>query len=65
MEQKRNEDREKIKALTGVQEDKDKFEAIIQKLQVKIQPLSQENNKLQKQLKDAEKALEQVEAVQA
>ncbi|KAK8220342.1 dynactin-like protein [Phyllosticta capitalensis] len=65
LESKRNEDREKIVTLERVQEERDRFEQIIQKLQNKIQPLSQENGELKKSLKDAEGRLEQVETIQA
>lgn len=51
--------------LERVQEERDRFEQIIQKLQNKIQPLSQENGELKKSLKDAEGRLEQVETIQA
>ncbi|KAK8165609.1 dynein associated protein-domain-containing protein [Phyllosticta citrichinensis] len=65
LESKRNEDRERIVTLERVQEEKDRFEQIIQKLQNKIQPLSHENAELKKHLKDAEGRLEQVETLQA
>ncbi|KAK7553405.1 dynactin-like protein [Phyllosticta citricarpa] len=65
LESKRNEDRERIVTLERVQEERDRFEQIIQKLQNKIQPLSQENAELKKHLKDAEGRLEQVETLQA
>ncbi|KKY22497.1 putative 90s preribosome component rrp12 [Diplodia seriata] len=65
LEEKRAEDREKIATLDRVQEERNKYEQIIQKLQAKIQPLSLENNELKKNSKEAELRLEQVEAIQA
>ncbi|OCL12566.1 hypothetical protein AOQ84DRAFT_436916 [Glonium stellatum] len=64
MEKKRIEDREKLKALERLQQERDKFESIIQKLQAKYQPQQQENVDLKKQLKEAESRLEQIEAIQ-
>jgi len=64
MEKKRIEDREKLKTLERLQQERDKFESIIQKLQTKYQPQQQENADLKKQLKEAESRLEQIEAIQ-
>ena len=64
MEKKRIEDREKLKTLERLQQERDKFENIIQKLQTKYQPQQQENTDLKKQLKEAESRLEQIEAIQ-
>lgn len=64
MEKKRIEDREKLKTLERLQQERDKFENIIQKLQTKYQPQQQENADLKKQLKEAESRLEQIEAIQ-
>lgn len=65
MERKRGEDREKMNEMDKLQKDRDKFEAIIQKLQAKLQPLSQENSELKKMLQEAEARLESVEKMQA
>ncbi|ROT42486.1 dynactin [Sodiomyces alkalinus F11] len=65
MERKRLEDREKLKQLEKVQEERDKYETIIQKLQAKFQPQQAENAELRKQLKEAEAMLESVEQLQA
>ncbi len=65
IEKKRLEDREKLKALEKLQQERDRFEMIIQKLQVKIQPQQQENTELKKQLKEAEGRLLEIEAIQA
>ncbi|KAG6022900.1 hypothetical protein E4U41_002135 [Claviceps citrina] len=65
LERKRSEDRDKLKQLDKVQGERDKFEAIIQKLQQKYQPQQQENAELRKQLKEAEEKFEQIEAMQA
>ena len=64
IEKKRIEDREKLKTLERLQQERDKFENIIQKLQTKYQPQQQENTDLKKQLKEAESKLEQIEAIQ-
>ncbi|TGZ81335.1 hypothetical protein EX30DRAFT_364017 [Ascodesmis nigricans] len=58
---KREEDREKLKTLERVQEERDKFESIIQKIQIKYQPLQQENVELRKNIKEIEAALSQME----
>ncbi|KAJ6126946.1 hypothetical protein N7523_002558 [Penicillium sp. IBT 18751x] len=65
MEKKRIEDREKLKMLEQLQSDRDKFEAIIQKLQAKYQPQQMEINELRKKLKDTEARYEEVERIQA
>ncbi|KAH7155019.1 dynein associated protein-domain-containing protein [Dactylonectria estremocensis] len=65
LERKRVEDRDKVKQLEKVQGERDKFEAIIQKLQLKYQPQQQENNELRKLVKEAEQRLESVEEIQA
>ncbi|PHH53013.1 Dynactin,150 kDa isoform [Ceratocystis fimbriata CBS 114723] len=64
LDRKRSEDREKIKALEMVQQERDKFEGIIQKLQTKYQPQQQELTELRKQLKEAEAHFESIEALQ-
>lgn len=65
LERKRIEDRDKLKALEKVQADRDKFEGIIQRLQVKMQPQQQEIATLKKQLKDEEERAQALEAQQA
>lgn len=65
MERKRLDDREKLKEMDQIQADRDKFEAIIQKLQTKYQPQQQELNDLRKQLKDSSAKLQAIEAIQA
>lgn len=65
MDKKRQEDRDKLKALDKVQAERDKFEGIIQKLQAKYQPQQQEMAELRKQLKDSETRFEQIESIQA
>jgi dynactin 1 len=65
MDRKRQEDRDKLKALEKVQAERDKFEGIIQKLQAKYQPQQQEITELRKQLKEAETRFEQIESLQA
>lgn len=62
---KREEDRDKLKTLERVQEERDKFEAIIQKLQTKYQPLQLENVELRKNIKEIEAALSHMEATKA
>lgn len=54
LEKKRMEDREKLKTLERIQEEKDKYETIIQKLQQKYAPQQQEIVELRKQVKDME-----------
>ncbi|OJD24022.1 hypothetical protein ACJ73_04617 [Blastomyces percursus] len=65
MEKKRVEDREKLKSLETLRSERDKFEAIIQKLQSKYQPQQQEIVQLRKQLKDAMARVEEAERLQA
>ncbi|KAJ4024183.1 hypothetical protein NW752_002749 [Fusarium irregulare] len=64
LERKRAEDRDKLKQLETVQNERDKFENVIQKLQQKYQPQQQENNELKKLVKEAEMRLESVEELQ-
>lgn len=52
MERKRAEDREKLNKLERAQVERDKFEAIIQKLQSKYQPQQQNIVELKKQLRE-------------
>ncbi|PWY89512.1 dynactin [Aspergillus sclerotioniger CBS 115572] len=65
MEKKRTDDRERLKTLEQLQSERDKFEAIIQKLQAKYQPQQLEITELRKKLKDSEARLEEVERLQA
>jgi dynactin 1 len=65
MDKKRQEDRDKLKALEKVQGERDKFQGIIQKLQAKYQPQQQEITELRRQLKDSETRFEQIESIQA
>jgi dynactin 1 len=65
MDKKRMEDRDKLKALDKIQAERDKFEAIIQKLQTKYQPQQQEITELRKQLKESAARFEEIENIQA
>ena len=65
MDKKRMEDRDKLKALDKLQAERDKFEAIIQKLQTKYQPQQQEITELRKQLKESAARFEEIENIQA
>ncbi|MDA4132049.1 MAG: hypothetical protein OK454_02850, partial [Thaumarchaeota archaeon] len=65
LERKRMEDRDRLKQLDKIQGERDKYETIIQKLQIKYQPQQQENNDLRRLLKEAETRLESVEGIQA
>ncbi|CAJ2510837.1 Uu.00g064620.m01.CDS01 [Anthostomella pinea] len=65
LERKRLEDREKLKEIERLQEQRDKFETINKKIETKFQATSQENAGLRKQLKEAEDSLEQIESLQA
>ncbi|KAL5615261.1 hypothetical protein BROUX41_005315 [Berkeleyomyces rouxiae] len=64
LDRKRSEDREKLKALEMVQQERDKFEGIIQKLQAKYQPQQLELTELRKLLKEAETRFESIEVLQ-
>ena len=65
MEKKRFEDREKFKMLDKIQNERDKFEGIILKLEGKLQPQQQEINSLKKHLREAEAKLDMIETEQA
>jgi dynactin 1 len=65
MDKKRQEDREKLRALENIQAERDKFEGIIQKLQAKYQPQQQEITELRKQLKESATRFEEIESIQA
>ncbi|KAK4991314.1 hypothetical protein LTR50_001899 [Elasticomyces elasticus] len=64
LERKRLEDREKLKGLDRIQQERDRFESIIQKLQTKYKPHQQEIADLKRQLKESESRLVEIEAVQ-
>ena len=59
------EDREKLKTLERVQEEKEKYETIIQKLQQKYAPQQQEITELRKQMKDMETEVAEMEEIKA
>lgn len=65
MENKRAEDREKLKDLERLKSERDKFEGIIQKLQAKYQPQQVEIGDLRKALKEKVSKLEELEQLQA
>ncbi|KAK3320750.1 dynein associated protein-domain-containing protein [Cercophora scortea] len=65
LEKKRMEDREKLNNLEKVKGERDKFERIIQTLQIKYQPQTQEIADLKRHLKEAETRLYSVEEIQA
>ncbi|KAH6851236.1 dynein associated protein-domain-containing protein [Chaetomium sp. MPI-CAGE-AT-0009] len=64
LEKKRIEDREKLNALEKTKSERDRFERIIQTLQIKYQPQQQEIADLKRQLKEAESRLYNVEDIQ-
>lgn len=65
MENKRAEDRERMRDLETLKAERDKFEGIIQKLQAKYQPQQIELGDLRKLLKEKETKLEELERQQA
>jgi len=65
MEKRRLEDREKLKVMERLQQERDRFESIIQKLQTKYQPQQQEIADLKKQLQSSESSLIDIEKIQA
>lgn len=65
LERKRLEDRDKLKQLETTQAERDKLQAVVQKLQQKYQPIQQENKELHKVIKEAEVKFESVEQMQA
>lgn len=65
LERKRAEDRDRLKEMERIQEQRDKFESINKKIEGKFQATVQENVALRKQLKETEESLEQIEALQA
>ncbi|KAK4224969.1 dynein associated protein-domain-containing protein [Podospora fimiseda] len=64
LEKKRMEDREKLNNMEKIKGERDKFERIIQTLQIKYQPQQQEIADLRKQLKEAEQRFYAVEQMQ-
>ncbi|KAI4867189.1 CAP-Gly domain-containing protein [Hypoxylon rubiginosum] len=65
LERKRLEDREKMKEMERLQEQRDKFESVNKKIEGKVQATVQENLALRNQLKEAEKRLEEIESIVA
>ena len=61
MEKKRQEDRDKLREVSRIQEERNRFEGVIQKLQQKYQPQQQEIGELRKQLKEAQARAEELE----
>jgi dynactin 1 len=64
LEKKRIEDREKLNMLEKTKSERDRFERIIQTLQIKYQPQQQEIADLKRQLKEAESRFHNVEEMQ-
>ncbi|GAB7329520.1 hypothetical protein MBLNU13_g01290t2 [Cladosporium sp. NU13] len=64
LERKRQEDRDLKKALDKAEEDRNKYQGIIEKLQKKYQPQQQELADLKKQLSEAESKGQSVEELQ-
>ncbi|KAL2265200.1 hypothetical protein VTJ83DRAFT_6300 [Remersonia thermophila] len=65
LEKKRAEDREKLNALEDVKNERDRFERIIQTLQVKYQGQGQELAELRKQVREANDKIRDLEERQA
>ncbi|KAI0908530.1 dynactin [Ustulina deusta] len=65
LERKRAEDRDRLKEMERIQEQRDKFETINKKIEGKFQTTVQDNVALRKQLKEAEDKLNQIEELQA
>lgn len=65
LERKRAEDRDRLKEMERIQEQRDKFENINKKIEGKFQTTVQENVALRKQVKEAEDRLSQIEELQA
>ncbi|KAJ2971588.1 hypothetical protein NUW58_g9373 [Xylaria curta] len=65
LERKRAEDRDRLKEMERIQEQRDKFETINKKIEGKFQTTVQDNVALRKQLKEAEERLGQIEELQA
>lgn len=65
LEKKRIDDRDRLQQLETIKGERDKFEAIIQKLQQKYQPIQQENAELRKLQAEAEARFESIESMQS
>lgn len=65
LERKRLEDRERLKKLADMEQERDRYASVMQKLQTKLQTQSQELAELRKQLAESESSLLDVEAIQA
>ncbi|GAB7360344.1 hypothetical protein MBLNU230_g8302t1 [Neophaeotheca triangularis] len=65
MERKRLEDKELKQQLDRVQQERDKYQSIIEKLQTKYQPQQQEIAELKKAMNESEKNQVDIEALQA
>ena len=65
MEKKRLEDRDKLKVLERLQQDKSKFEAVMEKLRAKYLPLQNDLDEARKQLHEAENKLQRLENIRA
>ena len=65
LEKRRLEDREKLKTLERIQQERDRFESIISKLQQKYQPQQQELADLKRQLEESESRFSGIENIQA
>ena len=65
VEKKRQEDREKLRVLDRLQQDKEKFEIVIQRLRAKYQPLQTELLEAKRQLSKADEKLQTLERNQA
>ncbi|TGJ81742.1 hypothetical protein E0Z10_g7034 [Xylaria hypoxylon] len=65
LERKRGEDRDRLKEMERIQEQRDRFETINKKIEGKFQTTMQENVALRKQLKEAEEMLGEIEELQA
>lgn len=65
MEKKRSEDRERLNKMEALQQERDRFQMIIEKLQTKYQPQQAEVAELKRQLQDSQSKFEQIEGIQA
>ncbi|TVY55676.1 Dynactin, 150 kDa isoform [Lachnellula cervina] len=65
MDKKRQEDREKLKAMDHEQAEREKFQALFLKVRDKVLPQQDEITDLRKQLKEAESKFETIETIQA
>lgn len=65
LERKRLEDRERLKKMTEIEQERDKYATVMQKLQTKLQNQSQELAELRKLLAESETSLLDIENIQA